>query len=148
MQYKEAKVWDAMYIAILFKKLVEGIPEMAKKEPNLEQFFVNIIGWITRQDGIVYVALDEGKIIGFMLTYIVKETYNPLKTHSFCELIYIEPDYRNGEVSDKLIELSKMKANTFGVSSHEFITEYREGLIKAWSKKGYKPVQIIFNQEV
>jgi GNAT superfamily N-acetyltransferase len=132
----------------MFKNMVLGIDTYKERNPSYETYFVNIVRWILDKKGLVFVAMEENKYVGFILAYVRNEDYNDKQCYGFCEDIWVDKEHRNGEVAEKLIQTATEEAKKHGIKRIEFVTEYSKNLLDIWKRKGYKPTLITFSQEV
>lgn len=148
MKTRQATLWDALDITKLWLNMADEVPKMMDKEPDAENFMIMLMKWIKDPDGRVLVAVDNEKIIAFMLSYAQYEQYSKTKIYGFCEAIYVEKAYRGQKIDERLIDESIGEGKLLGMTSMEFITDYNPRLVDVWQRKGYEATKIIFRKEI
>lgn len=144
---KEATVWNAMHITTMWSKMMQELGE-DWSNLNEEEYFFKLLTQIKREDCSVLIASDDdGVPIGFITGSVEKAQYLNCKV-GFCPDLFVEKTHRGKSINDELVEGIVDFFLINDADKIEFMTLHKEGLIKVWDKKGYKPTHTIYRREV
>jgi GNAT superfamily N-acetyltransferase len=148
---RQATVWDAQKIAELWGKLVDelGIEGRDGGIDEQERFYLNILVRIKKEDScVVVIEDDENEIVGFASTDYTYYKYGTDRLVGLCDNIYINKEYRNKNLMNPMIDWMITYGKKVGMTEMQFETVYNPSLIKVWERKGFKPMQVKYYQEV
>ncbi len=152
MTYREANIWDALFITKLWVLMRNEIAVFTEQRADTsditEAFYLRLLVRIKQNNSFVLVAQEGTGIIGFIMGEVNHAEYSTQKIMGFCDAIYIEKEFRNKGIADQLIKQAIGKGKELGVTESEFVTVYDPVIIKAWERKGFKPVQVVYRKEV
>lgn len=143
---KEATVWNAMHIATMWSKMMQELGEKWD-DLNEEEYFINLLVQIKDPQCSVLIACDDNAITGFITGRVEKAQYLNYMV-GFCPDLFVEKAYRGKGINDELVEGFVDFCKTQKADKIEFMTLHKKGLIKVWSKKGYKPTHTIYRKSL
>ncbi len=147
---RRAMIWDATALTVLWERLhTEAITRtsMRKEYANAKNIFLILIFRLESPDWDIFVAEDDGVIIGFIMGNIHYPTYNPCHLVATGDAFYIEPKYRGQGIHKKLFDNMLQCAAEKGVEEIEFLGCYTPRMIKFYDSMGYVPVQVIYRKK-
>ncbi len=150
INYREATVWDAMYITVLWTRMMEEVKVPNRNATNGEQerFFLKLMVKIKDKSSYVMVAEKEKKLIGFVTSYLYYCDCGTSDLICHCDNIYINKEHRDGQTLDKFIDSVINWGKTNKATEVEFLSVYKSELLKVWEHKGYMPKQVIYHKEI
>lgn len=147
--YRKATVWDTGKICILWAKMhveVDTFPAIKKEYADLKSFFLKLAYRIESKDWFVYIAEEDKKIAGFIMSYVHWPLYNQCHIVGTCEALYVEPEYRGQNIYKQLINDSIEWAEKNEAKEIEFFGVFDKQMITFWDRYGFQPVQIIYRR--
>jgi GNAT superfamily N-acetyltransferase len=118
---------------------------------NYDDQHVNNVLTYLDTDGIMQMAVDEDKIVGFLLAIAGPFPFNPAYTISTELAFYVDPKYRNGRVGIKLIKQAEFVARQKGIRFFNMISISGVGLKdpgKLYEKMGLNKTETVYMKEL
>jgi GNAT superfamily N-acetyltransferase len=134
---------DTAKVARLWVKMVQE--STGNLEPNVQYWKKLYNDRITEEDFVVLVAEEGGKIVGFVY-FFAYDNMETGKRHGNAPYMYVEPEYRETDVSSKLYAGILKEANKRDCKTYEFYCN--KDKIDFWSKKGYGIYKYLMSKEV
>ena len=145
---RPADIHDILPVTLLWAKMTEEVFDNFTKldKVELDKFSFAMADRLRMPHTFTQIAEDKGKAIGFIHGYIDIRPYGKPEKIAFCECLYVEQEYRDGEIAKKLIDIfiGWAKMNQLPI---EFLTKFDPALINFWDKYQAKPYSIIFRRE-
>ena len=147
---RQATIWDTNRISKLWGKLLDEV-KIDGKSGNIkeqERFYIHLLARIKKDDSCVIVTEIDGEVVGFASTDYHYAKYGSENLIGLCDNIYIEKEYRNKNLMNPMIDWMITYGKSYGMKEMQFETVYNPSLIKFWERKGFKPTQVTYYQEV
>ncbi len=144
MLIRKAESKDSEQIVFLGKHLLELHTEWEKDYYALEDNFnYSFASWVTEQttnqSKFLYVAEDNGKIVGFVSGYL--KSFYPwfkIKSVGHISFLYILPDYRRKKIGKLLTEKSADWFRSNNVKYIEVFADEKNTIaVNAWKSYGF-----------
>lgn len=101
---RKAQKEDTNQIIEMLKHYRENSPLDILKKTNDENYIYLMINYILQDHGFIYVAEENNKLIGMIISAIVPNIWNQ-QIKQCSELAYwVEPEYRGGTIAYRLIK--------------------------------------------
>jgi len=113
----------------------------------IQNFSIQLLTKILRDDGEVFIAEHDYKIIGFITTQLRVYDYCSV-IYGYCESVYVDSNFRTFLAGKKLIDTAFEWMKDRGAKVAAFDTIYDEKLVKKWGSMGYKAKTIGFSKEI
>ncbi len=146
---RKAKPEECFLIGRMWKALMEesGSYPVKIDDKVIQNFSIQLLTKILRDDGEVFIAEYDYKPIGFITTDLRVYDYCSL-IYGYCENVYVDPNYRTFLAGKKLIDTAFEWMKDRGAKVAAFDTVYSEKLIKRWSVMGYEAKIVGFAKEI
>jgi GNAT superfamily N-acetyltransferase len=149
MIYRKATIWDVKEITELWTEMLDEmkVPDRVADDIERERFFSKTISNMKNITHHIVIAEKNG-IVGFIVAYLYYLDYGSSDLISYCDNLYVKPEYRNGEVANELIRLFVEWSEAVKAKEICFESIYDVGLIKVWQRRGYEPSRIVYNRRL
>ena len=146
---REAVPEECFMIGGMWKSLMQEAGNYPVEIDNkiIQNFSIQLLTKILRDDGEVFIAEHDYKIIGFITTNLRVYDYCSV-IYGYCESVYVDPNFRTFLAGKKLIDTAFEWMKDRGAKVAAFDTIYNEKLIKRWNAMGYKAKTIGFSKEI
>ena len=146
---RKAKPEECFLIGRMWKALMEesGSYPVKIDDKVIQNFSIQLLTKILRDDGEVFIAEYDYKPIGFITTDLRVYDYCSL-IYGYCENVYVDPNYRTFLAGKKLIDTAFEWMKDRGAKVAAFDTVYSEKLIKRGSVMGYEAKIVGFAKEI
>ena len=147
MKIRKATVWDALHITGMWHKMMVEL-DNHEGELNTEQFYIDLIVKTKNPNYAIFVIPDDAHTpVGFIMGSLMHDDYEK-GLAGFCEYMYVEKEHRGKGYLKQLVDLMHGFFKMSKVKTEKFITKYDDKLIAIWTRKGYKPCQVVYREEV
>ena len=146
---RKAEPEDCFIVGRMWKALMEeaGNYPIEIDKKVVQNFSIQLLTKILRDDGEVFIAEHDYKIIGFITTQLRVYDYCSV-IYGYCESVYVDPNFRTFLTGKKLIDTAFEWMKDRGAKIASFDTIYSEKLIKRWNVMGYEAKIIGFAKEI
>jgi GNAT superfamily N-acetyltransferase len=146
---REAVPEECFMIGKMWKALMEeaGDYPVEIDDKVVQNFSIQLLTKILRDDGEVFIAEYDYKPIGFITTNLRVYDYCSV-IYGYCESVYVDPNFRTFLAGKKLIDTAFKWMKDRGARVAAFDTIYNEKLVKKWNVFGYKAKTIGFSKEI
>ena len=146
---REAVAEECFIVGRMWKALMKeaGNYPVEIDDKVTQNFSIQLLTKILRDDGEVFIAEYDYKIIGFITTNLRVYDYCSV-IYGYCESVYVDPNFRTFLAGKKLIDIAFEWMKDRGAKVAAFDTIYDEKLVKKWGSMGYKAKTIGFSKEI
>ena len=146
---REAVAEECFIVGRMWKALMKeaGNYPIEIDDKVTQNFSIQLLTKILRDDGEVFIAEHDYKIIGFITTQLRVYDYCPV-IYGYCESVYVDPHFRTFLAGKKLIDTAFEWMKDRGAKAAAFDTIYSEKLIKRWNVMGYEAKIVGFSKEI
>ena len=146
---REAVAEECFIVGRMWKALMKEAGNYPIKidDKVTQNFSIQLLTKILRDDGEVFIAEYDYKIIGFITTNLRVYDYCSV-IYGYCESVYVDPNFRTFLAGKKLIDTAFEWMKDRGAKVAAFDTIYSEELIKRWNVMGYEAKTVGFSKEI